>query len=415
MLLFSRLRRYALVDARGQHGRITDFIVELLAEDYPPITHIIFRHGGHGREVLPWDQVVSLDHQNRRIEVKDIDAGHLAPTEFLRNRVLLSDIDDSQVLDLKNLRATRANGLLLREENGQIVLAAVDTSISALLRHVTGGRFGYVPAKKLHDWTTIEFLRGDPDAVRSGLPYRSRIKELPAGEIARLTAQLPYMHAAELLTLLPDPLAINTLEAMTARRRLQVFEELSDERELELLEIMAPDVAADLLGTIETERMQRCLEQLSQKQSERIVQLLGYPDHCVGGIMTNDIVFAPMRMTIGEAREKLHERLKEPDFVYLIFIVEDEINKRHRGILPLRELLTHDDHETLEELMDIKVPTLGSLESAEKAAFKVIESQLAALPVVGKEGELLGAVTVDAAVLQCAPESWGSQAPRIFS
>jgi CBS domain-containing protein len=415
MLLFSRLRRYTLIDTHGRRGRIVDFIVELLAEDYPPITHIIFRHRSHEREVLGWDQVVSVDHENHRIEVKDVEAGQLAPAEFLLNKVLLSDIDDALVLDLKGLRATRANGLLLREVNGRVVLSAVDTSVSALLRHVTGGRFGYVPSDKLHDWTTIEFLRGDPDAVRSGMPYRSRIKELPAGEIARLTAQLPYMHAAELLTLLPDPLAINTLEAMTARRRLQVFEELSDERALELLEIMAPDVAADLLGTIETERMQRYLEHLSPKRSARIVELLGYPEHCVGGIMTNDIVFAPMRLTVAEAREKLRDRLKEPDFVYLIFIVEDEVSKKQRGILQLRELLTRDDNETLEEIMDIKVPTLGSLESAEKAAFKVIESQLAALPVVGEKGELLGAVTVDAAVLQAAPESWGSQAPRIFS
>jgi len=273
MLLFSRLRRYSLCDGRGQRGRIVDFIVELLAEDYPPVTHIIFRQGSHGREVLRWQDVVSVDHENLRIEVRDIDGGQLAPQEFLRDKVLLSDIDDALVLDLKNLRATRANGLLLEEQDGRIILAAVDTSVSALLRHVTGGRFSYVPTNKIHDFTSIEFLRGDPDAVRSGMPYRSRIKELPAGEIARLTAQLPYMHAAELLTLLPDPLAINTLEAMTARRRLQVFEELTEERALELLEIMAPDVAADLLGVIETDRMQRYLERLSQIHSGRIVHL----------------------------------------------------------------------------------------------------------------------------------------------
>jgi len=131
--------------------------------------------------------------------------------------------------------------------------------------------------------------------------------------------------------------------------------------------------------------------------------------------MTNDIVFAPMRMTIAEAREKLRERLKEPDFVYLIFIVDDEAAKRQQGIVPIRYLLTADDNQTLEEIMDKKVLTLDALESADKASFKVIESQLAALPVVAPDGRLLGAVTVDAAVLQAAPEAWGSQAPRIFS
>lgn len=415
MLLFSRLRRFALTDNKGRRGKIVDFVVELLVENYPPVTHILFRHANHKLEFLPWSAVVSLDYAGLQIKVKDIEASGLAPKEWLRKRVLLSDIDDALILDLEHHRATRANGLLLKEENGELVLCGVDTSISALLRHITGGRFSYVPENKIHDWTTIEFLRGNPQAVRSGMPYRSKITELPAGEIARLTAQLPYMHAAELITLLPDALAINTLEAMTARRRLQVFEELDEKRALEMLQIMAPDVAADLLGTVETKRMQDYLDRLPKAQSERIVELLLYPEHTVGGIMTNDIVFAPMRMTIAEAREKLRERLKEPDFVFLIFIVDDEDTKRQRGIVPLRDLLTRDDNQTLAEIMDTNVPALDALEPAEEAAFKVIDSQLAALPVVGKDGQLLGAVTIDAAVLQAAPASWGSQAPRIFS
>ena len=122
-----------------------------------------------------------------------------------------------------------------------------------------------------------------------------------------------------------------------------------------------------------------------------------------------------MRLTVSEAREKLRERLKEPDFVYLIFVVDDEVTKKQLGIISIRDLLTRADEQTLGEIMDTKVPTLASLESAEEAAFKVIESQLAALPVVGPDGQLLGAVTVDAAVLQAAPQAWGSQAPRIFS
>jgi magnesium transporter len=166
---------------------------------------------------------------------------------------------------------------------------------------------------------------------------------------------------------------------------------------------------------LQTEAMQSYLDRLPKTQSERIVELLSFPEHTVGGIMTNDIIFAPMRMTIAEAREKLRERLKEPDFVYLIFIVDDETAKRQQGIISIRDLLTSDDNRILEEIMDKKVPTLDALESAEEAAFKVIESQLAALPVVGPNGQLLGAVTVDAAVLQAAPEAWGSQAPRIFS
>ena len=415
MLLFSRLRRFTLTDNQGRLAKLVDFIVKLSPEGYPPVTHILFKHTTHELNVLPWNAVAFIDHSARQIKVKDIEAGELAPEEWLRKRVLLNDVHDSLILDLEHLRAARANGLLLKEENGSLLLCGIDTSLSATLRWLTGGRFGYVPKATIHDWTAIEFLRGDPQAVKSCMVEGEGIAQLPAGEIARLANQLPYMHAAELVMLLPDALAINTLEAMTARRRLQVFEELTEQRALRMLELMAPDVAADLMGTLQTETMEGFLDQLPEAQSKRIIDLLRYPEHCVGGIMTNDIVFAPMRMTIAEAREKLRERLKEPDFVYLIFIVDDETAKRQQGIVPIRYLLTADDNQTLEEIMDKKVLTLDALESADEASFKVIESQLAALPVVAPDGQLLGAVTVDAAVLQAAPQAWGTQAPRIFS
>src|ERR1700757_3130371 len=109
-----------------------------------------------------------MDHSARLIKVKDIEASELAPAEWLRKRVLISDIDDSLVLDLQHHRAARANGLLLKEENGSLLLCGVDTSLSAVFRRVTGGRFSYVPDAMVHDWKSIEFLRGDPQAVKAG-------------------------------------------------------------------------------------------------------------------------------------------------------------------------------------------------------------------------------------------------------
>ena len=34
---------------------------------------------------------------------------------------------------------------------------------------------------------------------------------------------------------------------------------------------------------------------------------------------------------------------------------------------------------------------------------------------VGDEGQVLGAIMVDAAIAQIAPQAWGAQAPRVFS
>lgn len=131
--------------------------------------------------------------------------------------------------------------------------------------------------------------------------------------------------------------------------------------------------------------------------------------------MTNDIVIVPAQFTVEQARNTLQDRLKRPDFVYFIYVVEDEETKRLRGVITLRDLLVNDDAQRLEEIMYTYLVTLHPLESATEAAYKVINSHLVALPVAGREGQVIGAVTVDAALAQVAPQSWAGLAPRVFS
>jgi CBS domain-containing protein len=416
MVMLSKLRRFDLVDESGRRAKLADLAVALLDADYPPVTQLIFHNEKKEKKILAWDEVRSIDWAARSFKVSDLDAGRTLQTGKLKQDVLLRrDVLDALVLDLQNRRATRANDLQLEEEDGKLVLRAADTSVHAIIRRMTRGRFAEVHGKALYDWKYVEFLRGDPQAVKNGAGYHLRITRLPPGEIARLCEPLPYLHAAELITLLPDPKAVDALEAMSAERQLQVFEELDEEQSVRLLAIMAPDVAADIVGRLQTGTMQHYLELLPKKQGERIIELLRYPEDTVGGIMNNDVVYARADLTVREAREYLRERLKAPEFVFLIYIVDDEKARRLRGLISLRNLFTSDDEQVLEEIMDPYVSTLRPLDSAKEASYKVLNSHLAAMPVVGKDGQLIGLVTVDAAVAQVAPRIWSTQAPRIFS
>lgn len=416
MVMLSQLRRFKLTDEQGRQASLLDLSVALLDGDYPPVTRLYFLKANKQRHSLSWDSVQSVDWPRRLIKVSDLEKGVSESTDSMAKEVLLGDgILDALVLDLQNRRATRANDLWLEEDNGRLLLRSADTGFIAMLRRLTGGRYGRIAKNALFDWKYVEFLRGDPEAVKSEAGQHLRIGRLPPGEIARLADPLPYLHAAELITLLADPKAADTLEAMTPERQLQVFEELSEDQALRLLALMAPDLAADLVGRLQTPTMRHYLEALPRKQAERIIELLRYPEDTVGGIMTNDVVYACGSLTVAEARETLREPLKEPDFVFIIYIVDDEKSRRLRGLISLRNLITADDEKRLEEIMDPYVTTLRPLDLADDNAYRVINSHMAALPVVGEEGQLLGVVTVDAAVAQIAPISWSTQAPRIFA
>jgi Mg/Co/Ni transporter MgtE len=307
------------------------------------------------------------------------------------------------------------NDLLLAGGAAGLRLRAAATGPRALLPRLTGRSYRLLTRDSLFDWKDLEFLRGDAQRARAGADDHRRIARLPAGEIAHLAAPLPYRHAAELVEMLPPPLAADMLEEMPIERALLLFEELPDDRALELMGLLAPDVAADILGRLDLDTAREFLNRLPPARAERLVELLRYPAHTVGGAMTNDIVCLPADLTVGQARAALRERLKQPDFTYFLYVVDNVTQRRLLGVLSLRAFVTATDERVISDLMSRALLTLTPLEAPHPAAHRVLDSGLAALPVLDGTGRLLGVLTVDAAVELVAPRSWTTQAPRVFS
>ncbi|MFN8496911.1 MAG: CBS domain-containing protein [Anaerolineae bacterium] len=414
MFILSDLLRYTLTDGQ-QSAKLTDVTVDPTAGDNPPVTGILWRDRHEGLLSLPWEAVRSIDRRARQIRVADLTAGAPISAEGLGCAVLVRrDILDAMVLDLQSRRATRLNDLWLSEENGLLRLDEADLGSLAIVRRVTQGRL----ARRSHDrvpWKYIEFLRGNPqDALAAG-DYHERIARLPTGEIAQLLQPLPYLHATEMIALLPERVAAKTMEAMPPQRQVQVFEELSEERGARLLALMRPDLAADLVGYLPPDAAETYLGRLDDTARARIVALLHYPENTAGGIMTNDIVVTLADLRIEEIDDNLRERLKEPDFVNFIYLVDDVAPARLQGVVSLRDIVTARPTERLRDLMNPYLITVGALDSADVAARRVIDSQLVALPVIDGAGRIVGAITVDAAIARVAPGAWRAEAPKVFA
>jgi magnesium transporter len=418
MLMLSYLLRFEVTDEKQNSAKLTDLSVALLDADYPNVTQMLFLTSENKSMRLDWSAVKAIDPKRRKILVEDLNAAaECVPDEIKGDVLLKHDVLDALILDLLNRRTTRANDLLLEEqENFGLRLRAVDASFGAMVRRVSFGYYKRINEKELYDWKYVEFLRGDPSGVENGAGYRLRITRLPVGEIAQLASYVPYLHAAELLTLLPDPQAADVLETLPIERQVQIIEEFSEREAVKMFELMAPNLAADLIARLHTATMKRYLERLPKKKSERIINLLRYPEDTVGGVMTNDMIYASGDLTVAEAREKLREPLKEPDFVELVFVVDDETSRRLRGVISLRQLLIEDDDCRLEEVMHPFVQSLNPDDSAVDAAYRLAGTQLNAMPVTtAEEGKLVGVMTIDAAIPLITPATGGMQGVRIFS
>ena len=434
-LLLSRIPKSYRVEVgslkRSFKVKWVDFQLGALDVEYPRLTHFLFQPvqrdqpdfpwqapDGQKRAALaalPWEAVEAVDWSSGTIQVENPDAIQTKEKEAIARALLLNrDILDAYVIDLQNQRLRRANDLLLDDSQGLRIRAA-DTGARALFRRLSGGLYQGFREAELIDWKYVEFLRGDPGAVRAGAGYHRRIERLTPGEIASLVESLPYLHATELILLLPHQLAADTMELLSPERQFQIFDELDEADAIPILEKMAPDIAADLVGLLSKARAQHYLERLPKVSSERIIDLLRYPKNTVGGIMTNDVIAVPGALTVAEARERLRTRLQDPDFVYFLYVIDNDENRHLRGVVTLRGVLVARDDQRLDEIMNPYMETLAPLDSPHEAAYRLIKSQLAALPVVAQDQRLLGVVTVDAAVNLVAPGAWSTQAPRIFS
>ena len=434
MVMLSDLLRCRVVAAGWPPARLVDVAVDPEDGEYPPVTHVLLRgSGGSGGDpvVLPWPAPAEIDLRHRLLVVASTGApagggaagGPGAGAAPAGGVLLRRDVLDAMLIDVANRQTTRANDLWLEPEagDGRLHLAAADISPEAVLRRVTRGRLwaaGRRPSRNLLDWRDAEFLRGDPLGVRSGRAYERRISRLPPAEIARLLDGLPYLHAAELLLLLPPAAGADTLEAMSPERQMQVFGEVEDADAAlatELLGRMAPNAAADLLGRLPAAEVGRWLGRLPEATRRRVLELLRYPEDTAGGIMTNDVVVAPAGLTVAEARVALAGPLRDPDFVYYVYVVDAPETRRLRGVVTLRELLIAPGAARLDAVMRPHLVAVRPDEPATVAAQRVADHSLAALPVVDGEERLVGAVTADAVIAVLAPPAWRNLAPRVFS
>lgn len=417
MVMFSELQRFQLRDEHDAHARLSDLALDLSSGEYPFVTWVFVRRRGKPSGQLPWDAVQSIDWHHQRIHVKSLADLPTTSRADLQRMVLLDrDVMDALILDLPQRQSMRANDLWLEEQDAGLWLRAADIGPWAVLRRLGHGFLGHgVKDRRLLDWRDVEFLRGDPRAAREGRDYHRRVAALQPPEIARLLDSVPYLHAAELLTLISDPLAADTLEVMQPERQVQVFEELDDDQQLRLLRLMAPDNTADLLDRLGPASASLLLNALPANVRDRVIELLRYPSDTAGGIMTNDMVCVTPNLDMSGARHAIRPDLLDPDFVYYVYVVDDLDSRRLQGVLTLRDLILRNDDESVRDVMQQAVVTLDPLMSALAAGRAVAEQHLAALPVVGHDGRLLGTVTADSALLQIASPALSNDTPRVFT
>lgn len=244
---------------------------------------------------------------------------------------------------------------------------------------------------------------------KSDLMLVSFRRLLRRGAISNLAKMLGRMHPADIAKVivhLPSPKEKRTvfelvrgesergkvLSEMDHASIEQVLSELPPADVAVLLKDLGTDDVADILGVLPPEQANEILALMKTEDSTEIADLLKYPKDTAGSIMTTEFFSLNEDATAQDAIRRL-QHATDAEMVFYIYVTDKEDHLV--GILSLRQLLTVPPLTPLKHIMTRDVISVTVDVDQEEVAKQVARYNLLAIPVVEKDGTLVGIITVD--------------------
>ena len=247
-----------------------------------------------------------------------------------------------------------------------------------------------MPQKDLHKLLERIHLRLDESSVG----ISQQLAHLDAADLAELLNQLTLVEAATVISMLPIPRVIELCDHSEMRRRAAILEQLEPERVAQILEGLSADERTDIIQKMGLHDCHRVLPKLKPEIRKELEGLLQYPPHTAGGIMTTEFVRLDPKMTVSDALKHIRAVAREKESIYACYVL-DEKSSALLGAVSLRDLVMAEFTAPLAEVMRRKPVTVNALDDQELVAKKIAKYNLLAVPVLEKDGSVVGFVTVD--------------------
>lgn len=237
--------------------------------------------------------------------------------------------------------------------------------------------------------------------------------EMKPADIANELRVMPYKKQISIVQTFDDELLADVLEEMVEKDQLKIIAGFDDERAAEIISSMSPDDVADLLHELPNKKTAQLLELMDDEVSDNIRQLLIYPEDSAGGLMTTDVVLMPPDATVSEALANIMQEELNPIQASAIFVVRpplDTPSGTFIGLAHFQRLLRTPAHAQIGELVDTDIEYVEPYDSFENVTQIAAMYNQLIVPVLNKNRNLLGAITVDDVLDRVLPDNWRKNA-----
>lgn len=215
-------------------------------------------------------------------------------------------------------------------------------------------------------------------------------------DVAHFIADLPEEQQILIFRTLGKDQAMDVFAELDSDIQQHIIKGITDREIAALMDDLAVDDAVDMLEEMPASLVKRVLKNASADTRVLINQFLRYPENSAGSIMTAEFTDLKKTMTVEDAIKRIRRIGEDKETIYTCFVVDDT---RHlEGVVTVKDLLLSHDTALVEDLMEMDIISVKTTEDQEDAVKLMAKYDLISLPVVDREGRLVGIVTVDDAV-----------------
>ena len=198
---------------------------------------------------------------------------------------------------------------------------------------------------------------------------------------------------AMVFRLLSKEIAADVFANLEVEEQETIINSITDTELGDIIEDLSVDDAVDMMEELPANVVKRVMRTADVQTRALINKYLKYPENSAGSIMTAEYIDLKKYMSVREAIARIRRIGEDKETIYVCYVTSAK--RRLEGVVTVKDLLLSDDDEILEDIMDTNVICAKTTDDQEDVSEQFSDYDLLAIPVVDKEGCLVGIVTVD--------------------
>ena len=218
-----------------------------------------------------------------------------------------------------------------------------------------------------------------------------RLEDMNEFDVAEFLSEIGDNRMPMVFRLLSKQMAADVFANFDSPEQEQIINSITDSELSAIIEELYVDDAVDMMEELPANVVKRVMRTATPETRRLINQYLNYPENSAGSIMTAEFVDLKKYMNVRESIARIRRIGEDKETIYTCFVTSAD--RKLEGVLSVKDLLLSDDETVIEDIMDTNIVFCMTHDDQEEAA--ISDYDLMALPVVDKEGRLVGIVTVD--------------------